>query len=183
MDDLITRKKLPPHLCQLLEEFPRAGWDSQIGHLSRFWLDRHLLFRRLMGEIRTSSEAALDKKMAGDVYAKHLARYGSILLGQLHEHHTVEDVHYFPRLAKREKSLKKGFALLDKDHHALDSFLHQFAEKANGLIPLKGNAQLTAIGGFHSFATDFERLVSRHLEDEEDIIIPVLLKHGEDWLG
>ena len=47
---LADRKKLPDALRVLLEDYPRDGWELDPGFdgLVRFWLDRHLMFRRLM---------------------------------------------------------------------------------------------------------------------------------------
>jgi len=52
MDDLRHRKGLPDALRVLLEQYPRALWESHqnFDGLTRFWLERHLMFRRALGQ-------------------------------------------------------------------------------------------------------------------------------------
>lgn len=82
-------------------------------------------------------------------------------------------MHYFPKLVGYESSLARGFEILDRDHHAMDSLLNGFATAANGVLQGKEEP-----GEFHKTMSEFETLLLRHLEDEEDLIVPILLKHG-----
>ena len=38
-------------------------------------------------------------------------------------------------------------------------------------------------GAFRDGLAELEQLIRRHLEDEEDLIVPVILIHGADGLG
>lgn len=51
--DLDLRTGLPDALRVLLKEFPRDGWDDHPGieGLVRFWLDRHMMFRRIIARL------------------------------------------------------------------------------------------------------------------------------------
>ena len=62
MDNLSDRQPLPEALGVLLDEYPREAWDSSdnFGGLIRFWLDRHLMFRKLMASLQGETERALD---------------------------------------------------------------------------------------------------------------------------
>ncbi|WP_342069628.1 hemerythrin domain-containing protein [Yoonia algicola] len=184
---LVARDALPDALRVLLAEYPREGWEADPGFdgLIRFWLDRHLMFRRLLGELRSGTEALLDRKIEVDRFAGLTSRYGGMLVNGLHEHHTIEDAHYFPKLVTKDARIAKGFAILDKDHHDLDEFLADFVGRANEVLGLtaKRNKLQTAAGHFQTELTKLEGLLDRHLIDEEELIVPVILRYGSRDLG
>ena len=74
--------------------------------------------------------------------------------------------------------LERGFEILETDHHALDGLLAGFADGANGVLRAEGEARRTAAGGFANDLERLERLLDRHLVDEEEIIAPVILRTG-----
>lgn len=174
--NLTTRPGLPPHLRALVEELPRRTWEQQpgFGGLAAFWLDRHLDFRHLTGLLQTDVETLLDGGMSADNHAQRLAHYGTNLLQSLHGHHQIEDDHYFPMMAKMDPRVSTGFTLLDADHHALDTLIAGFAGAANAVLQTQPDAPQK----FHATLVQFNHLLIRHLEDEEDIVIPMILKHG-----
>ena len=177
--DLRMRAGLPEALRALLEAYPRADWQAHpnFAGLVEFWLDRHLMFRRLTGALREDAEAAVDRRMDPQAHAARLSRYGGMLVSQLHGHHQIEDMHYFPVLTRLETPLGRGFEILDRDHHALDDLLARFTESANAVLQGQSGP-----GPFHEELLSFERFLHRHLEDEEELIVPVILKHGPDGL-
>ena len=181
--DLATRPRLPDPLRALLAEFPRDGWEAHphfVG-LVQFWLDRHMMFRQLTEVLQTDVEAALDRKLDPQQHKARLSRFGGMLVGQLHGHHQIEDHHYFPVLSKMEPALDRGFGVLDADHHAMDGLLARFTDAANAVLQAKPGDR-DAAGAFRKDLLSFERMLGRHLEDEEDLIVPVILKHGPDRL-
>ncbi len=188
MDNFSTqlgqRDGLPDALSVLLKEYPREGWEEHPGFegLVRFWLDRHMMFRRLLEMLATETEKHLDQKTDRMVFKAHVAKLGSMLVGELNGHHNIEDAHYFPILAKKDFRIKRGFEILDRDHHALDDVLHRYVKAANAAI----NAELQSsreIGKFLEETNRLESMLSRHLIDEEELVVPVILKHGAGGLG
>lgn len=171
---LSLRDGLPDDLKVLLRDLPRADWPGHPGFagLVQFWLDRHGMFRQLLDLLQTDQRALADRKIDAKAYAPRLSRFGSTLLGELHGHHQIEDQHYFPRLARFDARLQRGFDLLDADHHAMDAALHDLAEGANAV--LRGGP----VGAFGDRLDAFARLLDRHLTDEEDLIVPVILRSG-----
>jgi len=182
---LETRAGLPEALRVLLDAYPRETWERDPGfsQLIRFWLDRHMMFRRISARLVTDAQARLDGTGDPRAYAGALSRLGSAFVGELHGHHHVEDAHYFPVLARHDARLEAGFALLDRDHHALDGQLQAFVAAANAVLHAPEAARHDATGAFHAHLAGFAPLLERHLTDEEDLVVPVLLKYGERGIG
>lgn len=176
-DDLAQRDRLPPDLVTLLADWPRDRWSDvpEFEGLAAFWLDRHLGFRDLMSGLRLDAQHAADGLMDPQRWQGRLLRGGEQLVQGLIGHHQIEDASYFPAMLQLEPRLARGFDLLDADHHALDAVLDGFVTSANAALQAP-DARAAALS-FHASLTPFERQLTRHLEDEEDLIIPVILKH------
>lgn len=186
MTDLASRPGLPDALRVRLAEYPRTGWDAHphVDGLVRFWLDRHLAFRNLLAAMTADAQAVLDGRMEAEAYASRLSRLGGRFVGDLHGHHHIEDDHYFPLLAAMDPRLAQGFDLLDADHHAIAAHLERFTDTANAVLRgWQGPGLRDAAGGFLQVLGDSAHLLDRHLTDEEDLIVPVILHHGPDRLG
>lgn len=175
--DLTTRTGLPPALRVLAEELPRAGWEAHPNFkpLAEFWMERHLMFRRVLAALTDDTEARLDDRMTAEALAPRISRLGGMLIGGLEEHHAVEDYHYFPAMAGMEPRIQRGLDMLDADHNALHAWLAALTEAANGAIGGQGS---DAAGRLHTELVRFAPLLDRHLTDEEDLIVPVILKTG-----
>ncbi len=173
-DDLHYRSGLPDALRVLADAYPRANWETHanFGEMIQFWMQRHLMFRQLTQVLREDAQALLDKNMAFETYAQRLSHYGGTFLNQLHGHHQIEDAHYFPQLIQLDPRLERGFELLEADHEAIDPLLNDFAQGANAV--LKGADP----GAFLKRINGFEALLDRHLTDEEEIVVPVVLETG-----
>ena len=178
--NLDVRLELPDALRVLLEEYPRALWktDPNFSQLIRFWLDRHLMFRRVLKQLQLEAESCLDRGMEHRDYAARLSRLGGQFLNELHGHHMIEDSHYFPQLKTFDPRLTRGFDILDRDHHAIDAHLADFAAAANAVIgaATEGRQDEVAVAGMGSVLATTDRFLDRHLVDEEELVVPVLLK-------
>lgn len=188
MDDLHfdSRAGLPEALRVLLAAHPRESWqaDPNFHGLVSFWLERHMMFRQIMAHMQAETRAFLDAERDPARFAQGIARYGGMFVNQLHGHHQIEDQHYFPLLRTKDSRIEAGFDLLDADHHALDGLLNRFVEQANAAIQgANGPQARSSAGRLLAGLGDLERMIGRHLEDEEDLIVPIILKHGADNLG
>lgn len=180
--DLATRPGLPEALQVLLQDYPRLGWESHphFSGLVQFWLERHMMFRQILGTLQTDVQQGLDRNIEAQQYAARLGRLGSMLVGQLQGHHQIEDHHYFPVLAKLDARITPGFDILDKDHHAMGGLLNRFAGAANGVLGAVSDADQfqDQAGDFLGELATFQRMLDRHLNDEEELIVPVILNNG-----
>lgn len=180
--DLHERSGLPDALKVLLTEYPREGWESSdnFGGLIQFWLERHMMFRKIMMALLAESERGLENNSDAKAVVSRISRYGSMLVGELHGHHNIEDMHYFPQLRVLDKRIEHGFDLLDADHHALDGMIETFTTSANDVIKaaMEGAPLERQLDGFRTNIIGFQKDLDRHLVDEEDLIVPVLLKHA-----
>ena len=183
---LAARAGLPDPLRVLLETFPRPGWETHphFSALTRFWLDRHLGFRRMHGILAGETEGFLDRGSDARVYANGLYRVAGTLLNDLHGHHHIEDDHYFPLLKALEPRLGAGFDLLETDHDALAEAIHDLAEATNAVLAAvrDGAPAEVAAGELGVRLAGFGDLLHRHLTDEEELVVPVILNHPEAGL-
>ena len=188
-DDLETRAALPEDLRVLLADYPRRIWGAHpnFGPTTRFYLDRHAMFREAFAVMRRLVAESLDAPRPSERVGRDLSRVGGFFLQELHTHHSVEDHHYFPALMRLEPRLVRGFEILDRDHHALHDALDRFAAAANGalsaLAPGAGGDPKRAFSALDRELSRFDPMLDRHLSDEEEIVIPIMLDRGEAALG
>ena len=170
-----TRTGLPDALRVLVESYPREGWQGHenFGELVRFWMDRHLMFRKITQALHDDALAV----QAGDLdprsHGNRLVRYGGMLVNELHNHHQIEDHHYFPQLIGLVPEIDRAFDLLETDHEAIDPMLHTLAGEMNAGLREGGS-----VGQLDEALLRFETLLDRHLTDEEEVVVPVILKSG-----
>lgn len=176
---LENRARLPDALRILLADYPRDIWQSHhnFDGLTRFWLSRHLEFRRALTLMQGQARAGLDRREDPAEIASRLTRIGRFFTEALHGHHHMEDTHYFPLFTDIEPRLTHGFALLDADHHALDRHLGTL-ETLIAALAAPGADQREALAPVDQHLSDFDTFLDRHLTDEEDLIVPIILKHG-----
>jgi len=180
-----ARPALGEELRFLLRRHPRATWATRadLGALARFWLQRHQAFRELDALLRSGSEAALDERQEPARVRSWLGRQLQLLLWQLEEHHQVEDQHYFPVFCRLEPRLATGFELLERDHGALHEALSGIVGRANAVLaPGDDAAFRAALERYLDAHRELGEGLLRHLDDEEDLVIPLLIERGEGSL-
>lgn len=183
MDALENRSGLPDALRVLADALPREGWESHpnFSALTRFWLDRHLMFRDVLGRLQAGTQGRIGGAIDPRRHVQETSHYAGFLLNQLHGHHQIEDMHYFPQLQGLDGRLERGFALLDADHHALDGHIRTLAETTNAYLRgPEGKVGVEAANRLHDALARFDVFLDRHLEDEEDLVVPVILTYAPD---
>lgn len=178
---LANRPALPDALRVLLDDIPRDAWEGhpRFEGLVRFWLERHMMFRQLLDLMGQEATSVLDGGGDPRRFAQAISHYGRIFVGQMHEHHHIEDEHYFPILRGMDDRVARGFDILERDHQALDGMLARFVGDANGVLKAVDSADPSrAHARFRDGLSGLHGLIERHLTDEEDLIVPVILLHG-----
>lgn len=187
-ETLETRPGLPEDLSSLIRRYPRDVWQEHrnLGGMAQFWLERHAMFRDLGSMLQKAVGDWRESRIESAAFVQFFVPRLNFFLGQLEGHHQIEDHHYFPVFRRAEPGLARGFDILDRDHHVIHAALESNAAAANALLQAMqagGDAMLRA-GDVYAGETD--RLVAmlmRHLDDEEDLIVPVILDQGERSLG
>src|SRR5262249_55403808 len=185
---LARRSGWPEDLRVLLTRYPREQWDSHanLGDMARFWLSRHAMFRELseaMGRIRVRFRTG---QLRPGEFARQFVPRLQFMLDQLNVHHQIEDLYYFPILRDADARLTRGFEVLEGDHHHIHSDMASTAGTANALLQaLQGDPDtLRRCGDAYADASGLlVKGLMRHLDDEEDLIVPLILDRGEDALG
>jgi hypothetical protein len=185
---LARRSGWPQDLRVLLARFPREQWEghANLGEMARFWLSRHAMFRELAAMI-----AAIEAQFrAGELSAAEFPRQFvprlQFLLSQLNVHHQIEDLHYFPIFRAADTRLARGFDVLEGDHHAIHADMAATAETANALLRAlagQGDALKRCSDDYAAASGALIKGLIRHLDDEEDLIVPLILDRGEEALG
>lgn len=185
---LEARAGLPDDLRYLVEKYPRDTWSAHrnVHGMASMWLQRHNMFRELGGILTGSIADYREGRSDAGQFAQFFAPRLNFFLGQLDGHHNIEDQHYFPIFARVETRLKRGFDILDSDHHLIHDALDMNAQTANAFLQaLSGDADTQRYAA-DRYADQNDRLVAmldRHLDDEEDLIIPLILERGDRELG
>lgn len=173
---------LPDEMRLLLDAYPRESWSAHPGfrEKTRQWLDAHRMFRHMARHLRLDAEAYLDSTLAPEDFAARLSRVGGALVGSLHGHHRWEDRSYFPELSAADPRFDAGLQVLEQDHADLDLVLDRFTRTANRAIKLIQLDEAQArdeIGQLHGTAQTIEAFLARHLTDEEELAVPIILHH------
>ncbi|MBX9458813.1 MAG: hemerythrin domain-containing protein [Rhizobium sp.] len=185
---LLVRAGLPDDLRVLYARYPRGDWNTvhTIGQLGAFWLERHAMFRDFGRLLGSGLEDLREGRVTADRFAKWFAPRLNHFLGDLEGHHQVEDYQYFPLFAAADVRLASGFALLEEDHHQIHALLERNAETANRFYHDLTTGDERLPFSRDAYAVEADALLKgleRHLEDEEDLLIPLLLDQGERKFG
>lgn len=186
--DLKRRAGWPEDLRIILDRYPREVWPghANLGDLSRYWLERHAMFRELNAAMLSASDQLKAGTVPPEAFRVWFLPRIRVFLQHLHSHHMVEDHHYFPVLMRLEPALARGFEVLENDHETIHSGLLLLQEAGGDLAQaLAGPPDRVrfAADTMSDRLSGFMTGLTRHLDDEEDLIIPLLLDRGETSLG
>jgi hemerythrin-like domain-containing protein len=185
---LARRNGWPEDLRVLLARYPREEWDAHpnLGGMARFWLSRHAMFRELSATIEDITMKFQAGQLSPAEFVRQFVPRLQFMLDQLNVHHQIEDMHYFPIFQAAEARLSRGFDVLEGDHHHIHADMARTAETANALLQaLRGDSdRLRRCGDDYADASAvLLKGLIRHLDDEEDLIVPLILDRGEEALG
>ncbi|WP_271844026.1 hemerythrin domain-containing protein [Cognatishimia sp. SS12] len=180
--DINVRQGLPEEMQLLLREYPRDAWPDHPNFATsiRNWMGAHGMFRQLAELIVTDTQALLDKASDPTRYASRLGHFGNLLVRNLHGHHGWEDHRFFPELEAADGRFARGLEMLESDHLEMDQRLESFTRASNRYLQLMDLSPKDAeaeIGAIQKAGEGIERFLERHLSDEEDLVVPILLHH------
>ncbi len=178
-NNLATRDGLSAELRALLFAIPAAEWPKHANYagLAEFWQAVHRSLRSESGAL-AKGLAELSEIAPGDLQSGlllcELRSLGRHFVGHAHVHHHIEDDHYFPKLKRAFSLLTRPVDLLDGDHRVLEESLDAVERHLNALSAER--AERDAVGSALDDVQKLDRILGRHLADEEDIVIPALLQ-------
>lgn len=179
-DALASRTGLPVDFRYLLDEYPRDRWPAKLDETAAFWLQMHASFRRhqahmegLVGQWRATADlSALHRQLIPALQS---------FLQHLDGHHRIESSQYFPLMRTIEPRIGTGLDLLDRDHDAIHAALEAlfqgglaFHQAVVGKAPDPSD-HAARLGDLIDAGA---KPLARHLEDEEDIVIPLIQLRG-----
>jgi Hemerythrin HHE cation binding domain len=168
-------------LRALLERHPRKTWSAQRSGEAAFWLEIHARFRHDCIVIEgLAADARAGRLGPRELVAIAGARL-TTLVADLEGHHRIEDHHYFPVFRRVDARLASGFDALEADHRQLSHRLrhaYRALDRLRTAIWTEAAADeiALAVERFSAAAIDLGRTVCRHLDDEEDLVVPLLIE-------
>jgi iron-sulfur cluster repair protein YtfE (RIC family) len=179
-----ARARLSDEIAFLRATYPREDWRRHLDveGLASFWLAVHQHLRRegarapeLLSELRSGKIEIHD-------FTSRFANQLNSFLGHLDGHHRMEDTIYFPRFRALDDRMVVGFDLLEADHGQIHEQIVVTVSGARGLLASSARLETLAKGGEDRCETEVELLLAKltqHLSDEEDLVIPAFIEHGE----
>lgn len=175
------RNGLPTEIRETLLESTRSEWlhHPRISGKAGFFMSIHRNLLDGAAQLKQALEQLLDtpdSEVTDRMKGINLLPFSEQLIGFAHHHHEIEDHAYFPQFARLYPQLNRGLALLDGDHKVLDAALEdtQKAIRNLGIIKPERDRMAALFKG----AEALNSILDRHIWDEEEVIIPVLLKNG-----
>lgn len=172
------RDGLPLAIRPTLLEESKSNWQKhpRFAGKARFFMNIHRQLLDGADWLAAQSEQLLEvpqSVLRDQTRAIGLTANTGRLLSFAHGHHEIEDHGYFPQFAQLYPQLDRALSLLDGDHQVLDETL-QGVETA---IAQAGDGR-DQMAQLHSHAAALKKIMHRHITDEEDVIIPIFLRHG-----
>lgn len=184
--DIDRRTGWPDELRVLLDDYPRQSWQRKATPLAQFWLNRHDYFRHECSALQSAASDYREQRILPEEFPAGVAQRLHLFMMNLHGHHQLEDLHYFPTFRAADERLGAGFDVLATDHELLHEGIADITGTMNAFInTIRGprersvDEQRQAGDRFVQTSERLCRRIGRHLDDEEDLIIPILLARGE----
>lgn len=169
--------RLTPELRILKTRLPRERWsDLPAGSLARTWLTMHASLRDGQQWLERLALKWQLKQLDLATFRTRFLADSEAHFNHLHGHHRLEDRHYFPQFRSIEPRLQAGFDLLQDDHEQLHAALARLQVQLQALrdADIESQAARTLADAIAVDIYHCGKLLRRHLEDEEDLVIPLL---------
>ncbi len=169
-------------MLYLRSDYPRGRWaEPSLNDIARHWLQMHEGFRR--HQVHLDELVSLWRADPLDSANLHRRLIPALqqFLQHLDAHHNIETGHYFPAMRRAEPRIAHGIDLLDRDHETIHGRLEALFRDASAFhkAVLGGGAAADAAHRLGDTITANAQGLLRHLEDEEDIVIPLIALRGD----
>lgn len=181
---LAARSGLPADWLYLRDRYPRSRWaEAGLNPTAAHWLQMHAGFRAHGGHMAALTDAF--RADPSNPRGLHQALIPTLqaFLQHLDAHHRIESAHYFPVFRRMEPRVSDGIDLLDRDHDAVHAHLEAMVMKGRDFHAAVAGASPDARDAGLRLADVLDAALpplDRHLDDEEDIVIPLLALKGQD---
>lgn len=178
---LAIRHGLPVEMLYLRDAYPRDRWaEPGLDQTAAFWLQMHGSFR---GHQAHMDGLVSQWRAGGDLRALHRALIPALqsFLQHLDGHHRIESGQYFPMMRKLEPRIEHGIDLLDRDHDVIHGQLETLFQSGMAFHQAVSSNAADAADRAARLGDALDAgapLLLRHLEDEEDIVIPLIQLRG-----
>ncbi|KRU22756.1 hemerythrin [Psychrobacter piscatorii] len=158
----------------LYEKLPPNQWlSADYVYKTSFWLSIHADIRKRQHVLIQISDAYRSGDIEWLEYRSQISPRINQYIFKLHQHHNIEDTGYFPQFMRMYPQLKAGFEILDRDHVHLDTLLNEL-QVLNSRLASSNTEDKALVELLHQRLMDASELLSQHLTDEEDLVIPIL---------
>ena len=163
----------------LFNKLPPDQWFSaDYAYKTSGWLKVHTNIRKRQRILTQISEGYQSGEYDWSAYRSQLLKRINMHVLKLHQHHGVEDEGFFPEFIRMYPQLQAGFEILGRDHVRLDALLDKLQVQNDTLARSEVEDKMLA-EQLHQNLADATDLLSQHLTDEEDLVIPILgLRQG-----
>ncbi len=183
---LTGRSGLPAEIAYLRDRYPQTGWQAhpRYGQLAAFWLHIHATLRSEATALTATTDLLRGRQIDPAAFQRRFVPELNGFLQHLDAHHRIEDTAYFPKFRALDPRMGVGFDLLERDHHAIHDALLTTVERARILLAsLAGTGIEQAADGYADASGRLIAMLRQHLADEEELVIPAMLEHGERAVG
>ncbi|NQZ26639.1 MAG: hemerythrin domain-containing protein [Colwellia sp.] len=176
------RKGLPAVIKDLLLPLERDQWSqhARYGGKASFFIQYHGDLLATAAYLKQSLQVLLDSSQLvfNWQHLKDPLSAAQYLVDRAHNHHRIEDQVYFPQFRKIMPQLSKGIDLLDKDHQSLDLALDDLSTRVMSMVMTLNQGDVIDKQQVKVLTDNIlylQRILQRHLHDEEEVIIPIFL--------
>jgi iron-sulfur cluster repair protein YtfE (RIC family) len=182
---LPDRAGLPDEIAYLRAAYPAPQWRAHrnYGDLTAFWLQVHASLRAEAQRVAQTTQAFREGggRIGRDAFQRAFVPGFNYFLQHLTGHHGIEDQAYFPKFRSLDPRMAAAFDVLESDHQIIHASLEATLDHARGLLAALGQPgdPRPALDRYADTSERLFGLLGQHLADEEDIVIPAMLEHGE----
>lgn len=179
---LPERTGLPDDVAYLRAAYPAPHWRAHrnFGDLTAFWLQVHASLRAEAQHVAHTTRAFREGggRIGREAFQRAFVPALNHFLQHLTAHHGIEDQAYFPKFRALDQRMAAAFDVLESDHEIIHATLETTVEHARALLSEPGDPRF-ALDRYADTSERLFGLLGQHLADEEDIVIPAMLEHGE----